>query len=65
MAYRGGRQMLSAKPLGAYVGREIERTIKESIASFSCKDKDVEHFLKNKAFEFEKSDSYLQMVRML
>jgi hypothetical protein len=46
--------MLSAKPLGAYVGKEIEGTIREAVASFSCKDKDVEYFLKNKAFEFEK-----------
>jgi hypothetical protein len=46
--------MLSAKPLGSYVGKELERAIKEAIASFSCKDKDVEYFLKNKAFEFEK-----------
>jgi hypothetical protein len=36
--------MLSAKPLGSYIGKEIEETIREAIASFSCKDKDVEFF---------------------
>ena len=46
--------MLSAKSLGAYIGKETEQPIKAAIDSFSCKDKDAEHFLKNKAIEFEK-----------
>lgn len=48
--------MLSAKPLGSYIGKGIEEVIKKAIDKFSCKDKDVEYFLKNKAFEFEKRD---------
>jgi len=48
--------MLSAKPLGSYFGKELEEVISEAIAAFSCKDKDVEYFLKNKSFEFEKRD---------
>ena len=46
--------MLSAKPLGSYIGKEIETIIREAIDNFSCRDKDVEYFLKNKSFEFEK-----------
>jgi hypothetical protein len=48
--------MLSAKPLGSFIGKETEKPIMNAIASFSCKDKDVEYFLKNKAAEFEKRD---------
>lgn len=46
--------MLSSRPLSSFIKTEYEETIREAIASFSCKDKDVESFLKNKAFEFEK-----------
>ena len=35
---------------------EIEKVIREAVGNFSCKDKDVEHFLKNKSFDFEKRD---------
>lgn len=48
--------MLSTTPLGEIVGTEREQIVIEAINEFSCKDKDVEFFLKNKAFEFEKRD---------
>lgn len=48
--------MLSAKPLGSFIGKETEEPIRNAIASFSCKDKDVEFFLKSKAVDFEKRD---------
>jgi hypothetical protein len=48
--------MLSAKSLSSYVGKELEEVIRTAITSFSCKDKDVEYFLKSKAFDFEKRD---------
>jgi len=48
--------MLSTRPLGSFIGTEDEEAVREAIASFSCKDKDVENFLKNKSFEFEKRD---------
>jgi hypothetical protein len=46
--------MLSAKPLGKIIGTKFEKSVREAINGFSCKDKDVEDFLKNKAFDFEK-----------
>jgi len=48
--------MLSAKSLGALVKTKLAETVTEAIGNFSCKDKDVENFLKNKALEFEKRD---------
>jgi hypothetical protein len=54
--------MLSTRSLGSFVGTEEEQEIIDAICEFSCKDKDVESFLKNKAVEFErrnKSRSYL------
>ena len=54
--------MLFAKLLGSFIGEQTEEAIREAIAAFSCKDKDVEIFLKNKAFDFErrnKSRTYL------
>jgi hypothetical protein len=48
--------MLSAKPLGKIIGTESEEAAREAISGFSCKDKDVEYFLKNKAFDFENRD---------
>ncbi|MCL2016436.1 MAG: hypothetical protein FWG68_09355 [Defluviitaleaceae bacterium] len=41
---------------------ELETHIKNAIQNFNCKDADVENFLKNKAFDFErrnKSRTYL------
>jgi uncharacterized protein YtpQ (UPF0354 family) len=48
--------MLFATPLGEIIGTSREEAIMEIIGGFECKDKDVEYFLKNKAFEFEKRD---------
>ncbi|MDR1329124.1 MAG: hypothetical protein LBK23_05950 [Oscillospiraceae bacterium] len=48
--------MLSAKSLGALVETELAEAVTDAIEAFSCKDKDVEFFLKNKALEFEKRD---------
>jgi hypothetical protein len=48
--------MLSTQALRKIIGTENEQSVINAIAAFSCKDKDVEHFLKNKAFEFEKRD---------
>ena len=35
---------------------EIPKAVHEAISQFSCKDKDVEDFLKTKAFDFERRD---------
>ena len=35
---------------------EVPNVICEAISQFSCKDKDVEDFLKTKAFDFERRD---------
>ena len=43
-------------PLGKVKGTANESAIIEAINTFVCKDKDVEVFLKQKAFEFEKRD---------
>jgi hypothetical protein len=54
--------MLSARSLGSFVGTEDEQDIIDAISNFSCKDKDVESFLKSRAIDFErrnKSRSYL------
>jgi len=54
--------LLFAKILGSYVGTRIEEPVRYAISQFSCKDKDVENFLKRKAFDFErrnKSRTYL------
>jgi hypothetical protein len=48
--------MLYTKALREAIGTEDERTVRDAISKFSCKDKDVEYFLKNKSFEFEKRD---------
>lgn len=48
--------MLYATPLSEVAGTSREKTIREVIEGFSCKDKDVEYFLKEKAFDFEKRD---------
>ena len=48
--------MLYAKSLKKIIGTKSEEQVKEDIDRFSCKDKDVEFFLKNKAFEFERRD---------
>jgi hypothetical protein len=48
--------VLSAKPLASLISTEAEGAVREAIAVFSCKDKDVEHFLKSKACGFEKRD---------
>jgi hypothetical protein len=48
--------MLYATPLGEITGTEREQTVIDAIGGFECKDKDVEYFLKSKAFEFEKRD---------
>jgi len=48
--------MLFTTPLGEIIRTEQEEAIIEAIGVFTCKDKDVEYFLKNKAFEFEKRD---------
>jgi hypothetical protein len=52
----GGLEMLFAAPLGEVAGTDREKEVTEAISEFVCKDKDVEYFLKNKAFEFEKRD---------
>ena len=46
--------MFLAKALREIIETKYEKSIRNAIASFSCKDKEVESFLKNKAFEFEK-----------
>jgi hypothetical protein len=48
--------VLFAKTLREIVGTELESPIIKAIEGFSCKDKDVENFLKHKAFDFEKHD---------
>ena len=48
--------MLYAQALRETIGTDAEQTIRNSIESFVSKDKEVESFLKNKAFEFEKRD---------
>jgi len=48
--------VLSAKSLSDIIGTDTETAVKEAISGFACKDKDVENFLKQKAFEFEKRD---------
>jgi hypothetical protein len=48
--------MLFTKTLGEIVGTRDEDRVREIVDGFVCKDKDVEHFLKSKAFEFEKRD---------
>jgi hypothetical protein len=48
--------MLYAAPLGEIAGTKREIPIIEAVSRFSCKDRDVEFFLKNKAFEFERRD---------
>jgi len=48
--------MLYTKALREVIGTEEEPVVRRAIESFICKDNDVEHFLKNKAFEFEKRD---------
>ncbi|MCL2019882.1 MAG: hypothetical protein FWG70_09015 [Oscillospiraceae bacterium] len=40
----------------AIIGEEITDSVSVAIARFSCIDKDVEKFLKQKAFEYEKRD---------
>ncbi|MDR1328932.1 MAG: hypothetical protein LBK23_04960 [Oscillospiraceae bacterium] len=46
--------MLFTKALREAVGTKDEPAVRDAIEHFVCKDKDVEYFLKNKAFEFEK-----------
>jgi len=46
--------MFLAKTLREIIETELEQPVREAISAFSCKDKDVELFLKNKAFDFEK-----------
>jgi hypothetical protein len=48
--------MLFTKALREAAGTEDEPTVRKAIERFTCKDKDVEYFLKSKAFEFEKRD---------
>jgi hypothetical protein len=48
--------MLFTKALREAVGTNDELTVRSAIEHFACKDKDVEYFLKSKAFEFEKRD---------
>ncbi|MDR2615965.1 MAG: hypothetical protein LBC28_05230 [Oscillospiraceae bacterium] len=48
--------MLSAKALREAIGTEAELAVSNAIDGFVCKDKDVEKFLKSKAFEFERRD---------
>jgi len=54
--------MLLAKPLGKIAGTNAEEIAADAMAAFSCQDKDVENFLRSKAFDFErrnKSRTYL------
>ena len=49
-------------PLQEIIDKDISRPISDAIPMFSCMDQDVEMFLKNKAFDFErrnKSRTYL------
>jgi hypothetical protein len=48
--------MLFTKALREAAGTQDEPIVREAIARFACKDKDVELFLKSKALEFEKRD---------
>lgn len=48
--------MLYATPLREIIGTEREQAVADAVGRFSCKDKDVEFFLKNKALEFERCD---------
>ncbi|MDR0671706.1 MAG: hypothetical protein LBF64_05270 [Oscillospiraceae bacterium] len=48
--------MLFTKALREAVGTEAEKIVRNAIEGFVCEDNDVEQFLKNKAFEFEKRD---------
>jgi len=48
--------MLFTAPLGTIIGTDAECDLKEAISVFTCKDKDVEVFLKRKAIDFEKRD---------
>ena len=48
--------MLHATPLREIIGTKREPAVISAVEEFSCRDKDVENFLKNKAFEFEKRD---------
>ena len=41
-------------PIEKIIGTSRESNLKAAVYSFSCRDKDVEDFLKNKAFEFDK-----------
>ncbi|MDR1299393.1 MAG: hypothetical protein LBJ84_04000 [Oscillospiraceae bacterium] len=48
--------MLYTTPLSDVAGTQLEELVVQTIDKFSCQDKDVEDFLKQKAFEFEKRD---------
>ncbi|MCL1866024.1 MAG: hypothetical protein FWF82_01285 [Oscillospiraceae bacterium] len=49
-------------PLRQLIGTNKEESLRLSVGKFSCRDKDIENFLKNKAFEFDirhKSRTYI------
>jgi hypothetical protein len=46
--------MFLTKALREIIGTKLENPVREAINRFVCRDIDVESFLKNKAYEFEK-----------
>jgi len=43
-------------PLQKIIDGNVSESISQAISQFTCQDKDVEMFLKNKAFDFERRD---------